>query len=87
MKLAKDAVNTKEPPGLIAWVVLSICSGTSKILDPTPELRFAWQLRPKHHVLHHLAEYMANSLLNVRYEHCFRDESAIGIAKRYLLHI
>ena len=56
--------------------------------DPEPKtfdfLRFVWQLRPKHHIMAHLAHDMSTRLYNVRYEHCFRDESAIGVAKGIL---
>ena len=44
----------------------------------------AWQVRPKHHVLHHMSQYMCEALCSVRFEHCFRDEAAMGTAKSIL---
>ena len=51
--------------------------------DPT-QFRFAWQIRPKHHIYHHLALDMTVSLYSARFEHTFRDEGAMGLAKRCL---
>ena len=49
--------------------------------------RLVWQLRPKFHIMAHLAHEMTTRRYNVRYEHCFRDESAIGVAKGILIAI
>ena len=52
-----------------------------RIVQPS---RFCWQLRPKHHAYHHICDQMCKSLYNARYEHCFRDESGMGMCKRNL---
>ena len=48
------------------------------------QMRFAWQLRPKHHIFCHIVHEMVAGGFNCRYFHCFRDEAAMGVAKRVL---
>ena len=45
-------------------------------------LRMAWQVRPKHHVYHHLGLDMRAQLYSCRYYHCFRDEAGMKYGKR-----
>ena len=43
--------------------------------------RLAWQLRPKHHVFHHILLDTKKYLQNPRKTHCFRGEAAMQLAK------
>ena len=47
-----------------------------------PALRLAWQIRPKHHIYHHIGLDMRDQLYSCRFFHCFRDEAAMQYGKR-----
>ena len=56
-------------------------------VHPGLTLRLAWQVRPKHHVYHHLGLDMCNELVSCKTFHCFRDEAAMQYRKRALSEI
>lgn len=41
-----------------------------------------WKVRPKHHMLEHIALFTGSSKLNPRHATCFQDESYLGALKR-----
>ena len=45
-------------------------------------MRLAWQIRPKHHVFHHLCLDQRDQKYNARFFHAFRDEAAMRFSKR-----
>ena len=46
--------------------------------------RLAWQLRPKHHLWHHVLLDGVSEKINSRFVHCFRGEAAMQFGKRHL---
>ena len=69
--------------GMYEFVDVEIRSLNPK---PTPiqhlQPRMAWQLRPKHHIFHHLAASMVAERYNCRFYHTYRDEASMQFAKR-----
>ena len=88
LQLAKLAGDNHENPVKLEskfrgrqGVFVSMCSPQT---TPREHLlpRMAWQLRPKHHLYHHLARSMRAELYNCRFYHTYRDEGAMQYAKR-----
>ena len=86
--LAKLAANAGETLVVMVKTFLTLILVYMTIVTMTcitPDdvlLRMAWQVRPKHHVYHHLGLDMCTQLYSCRFYHCFRDEASMKYGKR-----